>query len=583
MRFLAYSLLLCLSASPIHGQIAGLTAPGNGTDLYYSLSPGPIYRIGSVPATLFRSVPPPVFPAPPAQFENPFYISPYYQTSQPQFSRDRHVFAYTAGRVCLGGQGCVNRALYQTTVQTESGAAEQTFPGIGWISGNGRYLLTRQVFFAVPGGLAPVVTDLQTGRQQSIPAPFSEGTEDDIRTGSTVCGRIVADDGTAVLAMSSAIFVFRDGRLIQISQPASTVAEPVIDAAARTVLYTTAPIGGQRYLRVYDIPSAQDRVYVQPNGDTYSPAISADDRRVMFLSAAQWGTKNPPGVVQLYAMNLDGKDYRQLTSSIEPAGVRTYVMSDDGQTAWYISNLGELVRLELAGPQPLRTAFHPALIDLSAPLVPGSAIKLNGPPLSADVRVLWNGAPAPVLSVSQDAVVSQLPWEAQVGQPGLLEVIVNAGNNAERTVKATISPVVSAPSLLTCTEPGCWPATGGAAIHEDWSAFVSPGRPAQPGETLHFYGAGLGPVQPPVPTGAISPGNPPAMLTSRPTCTLDPGLGDVTVVWAGLAPGFTGYYQMDIRLPSKLVPPVSFLYPTSYPIAHLDCGLGITADFAVAK
>jgi uncharacterized protein (TIGR03437 family) len=102
------------------------------------------------------------------------------------------------------------------------------------------------------------------------------------------------------------------------------------------------------------------------------------------------------------------------------------------------------------------------------------------------------------------------------------------------------------------------------------------------GEILHFYGAGFGPVQPPVGTGTVSPANPPATLSTLPSCTVSPGdLGPVTVLWAGLAPGLIGYYQIDVRLPAKTIPAGSFLYSTVYPIINITCGPGIAADFAV--
>ena len=179
---------------------------------------------------------------------------------------------------------------------------------------------------------------------------------------------MLADDGTAVLNLCC---IFREGQPIQLQH---SMSEPVIDAAARTVIYTSTIAGDSspRCLRVYNIATKQDSVFVQPNGDTYSPAISADGTRVMFLSTAQWGTSNPPGVTQLYAANLDGTGFQELTSGSEPTGAQQYTMSDDGQMAWYISGDGNLVKLDLSTGQPVRAVFRPAAVDLSGILVPGS-------------------------------------------------------------------------------------------------------------------------------------------------------------------------------------------------------------------
>lgn len=583
-------LLLFLVAGSLQAQLTNLTAPGNGGDLYYSLAqgPGPVYRIGSVPATLYVSFPPPVFPPPPALYTNPYYLSPYYLTSHPQFSRDGSVFAFTARRICLGGQGCINQAQYQTAVQVDSPQGVRSFPGVGWLSGNGRYLFTLDANIGVPFTTS-LLTDLATGKQQTF--GMWDFVTPDLTSAS---GRAVADDGTVVCSASGTILIFRDGKALQ-ATPFGTNAEPVIDAAARTVLYTYIPSTGPRYLRAYDVATAGDRVFVQPNGDTYAPSIGADGKRVMFLSAAQWGTSNPPGVTQLYAANLDGTGFQELTSGAEPSGVQTYTMSDDGQVAWYLSGDGKLVKLELAGGQPVRRVFQPLAVDLSTTLVPGSIATLNGvglasgtatqfpPPTTlGGVRVTLNGLALPLLSVSPTSIDFQVPWETQAGQSATLQVVAYAGTTAESSAQATVTPVVSSPSLLTCTQPGCWPAQGGAAIHEDWSSFVSVSRPALPGEILHFYGTGFGPVQRPVGTATISPLNPPAALSTLPSCTVSPGdLGPVTVLWAGLAPGLIGYYQIDVRLPAKTIPPGSFLYPTNYPLINITCGQGISADFAV--
>jgi len=43
------------------------------------------------------------------------------------------------------------------------------------------------------------------------------------------------------------------------------------------------------------------------------------------------------------------------------------------------------------------------------------------------------------------------------------------------------------------------------AVHEDWSAMVTPDNPARPGEVLHASAVGLGPTDPAVPYGAAAP------------------------------------------------------------------------------
>ena len=245
------------------------------------------------------------------------------------------------------------------------------------------------------------------------------------------------------------------------------LSEPVIDAAARTGSYTSNIAGNSspRYLRVYNIATKQDSVFVQPNGDTYSTASAPWPAcAVVFLSTAQWGTSNPPGMTQLYTANLDGTGFIELTSGSEPTGIQQYTMSDDGQMAWYISGDGKLVKLDLSTGQPARTVFRPAAVDLSGTLVPGSVATLSGaglsdavygaspasllPTLLGKAKVFLNGIPAPLLSVAPGGITVQVPWEIQAGQPATLQVVTNAGTLVESSAQAAVTPEVRWPSLV---------------------------------------------------------------------------------------------------------------------------------------
>jgi hypothetical protein len=164
-------------------------------------------------------------------------------------------------RVCMGGLGCTTVTTTQTTVQGAPGQGTLTFEGKGWLTGNGRFLLL-QPEVSVAIAQQPVWVDLQTGQRQALPNNVAASPDSN--------GRVLADDGTVVLPCC----IFRGGQLVPLQY---NVSQPVIDAAAQTVVYTstTADGSGPRYLRVYNIAAKQDTVFVQPNGDTYSPAISA--------------------------------------------------------------------------------------------------------------------------------------------------------------------------------------------------------------------------------------------------------------------------------------------------------------------
>jgi uncharacterized protein (TIGR03437 family) len=448
-----------------------------------------------------------------------------------------------------------------------------TFEGTGSLSRNGRYLLVRPDSSPAATSSQPTWVDLQTGQQQSLPLTYSPAVD------VSMSGRVLAEDGTAVLSGCSGLCVYRGGQLIAASAEPSM--EPVIDSAGQIVVYTslTRSPSSQRYLRVYRIGSRQDGVFEQPNGDTYSPSLSADGKRVMFLSTAQLGTTDPPGTTQLYTINLDGGGVQELTSATEPSGVQEYTMSDDGQVAWYVAGDGKLVKLDLSTGQTMRTVYRPAAVDLSTTLVPGSAITWNAAGIS-DAKIIIGGIPVPLLSVAPNSITVQVPWEIPAEQPATIQVVINSGT-AEASVQGTVGVVASRPALLPvpgCTMPGLCD-LGGASIHQDWSAYVSPDRPALPGEVLHFFETGFGPVRPTPATGTPAPANPLAVLPNPPVCTSDPG-GPANIVYLGLAPGLIGYYQMDVQMP----PAFSTVHPTenrTYDQFYINCGPGVVTIFAI--
>jgi uncharacterized protein (TIGR03437 family) len=83
-----------------------------------------------------------------------------------------------------------------------------------------------------------------------------------------------------------------------------------------------------------------------------------------------------------------------------------------------------------------------------------------------------------------------------------------------------------------------------AIAHQNWDGLVTYTSPAHPGEIVHIWAAGLGPVSPELPAGAAAP-------SAEPLARLVPPLlcNDSEVLYAGLAPGyFERVYQVDLRL-----------------------------------
>ena len=73
-------------------------------------------------------------------------------------------------------------------------------------------------------------------------------------------------------------------------------------------------------------------------------------------------------------------------------------------------------------------------------------------------------------------------------------------------------------------------------------------RPAKPGETITLYGIGFGPVSPGTAAGSI------AAQTNSVTnpVTVQFGSTPAQAQYAGLAPGFVGLYQFNVKVPNVL-------------------------------
>jgi uncharacterized protein (TIGR03437 family) len=76
---------------------------------------------------------------------------------------------------------------------------------------------------------------------------------------------------------------------------------------------------------------------------------------------------------------------------------------------------------------------------------------------------------------------------------------------------------------------------------------ASPASPASPGDVLVIYCSGLGPVGPAVKEGEAAPLAEPLARTVQPVSVMIGGLPG-TVLFAGLAPGFAGLYQINVAV-----------------------------------
>lgn len=191
----------------------------------------------------------------------------------------------------------------------------------------------------------------------------------------------------------------------------------------------------------------------------------------------------------------------------------------------------------------------------TAELSPGEYISLHGTNLAPSaasatsfplrdnlngVRVMINDRAAPIGYVSPTQINVVVPYATEsIAQ---IQVI----NNGK--VSNTVTQFVGTDSAGVFTYDPVGGIGYAAALHSDYS-LVTEANPAQIGETISVYLAGMGTVSPAVADG-VAPTGPTA--TDPPVVYIDDPVNSTlaTVTYSGLATGYPGLYQINFTIPT---------------------------------
>jgi uncharacterized protein (TIGR03437 family) len=165
-----------------------------------------------------------------------------------------------------------------------------------------------------------------------------------------------------------------------------------------------------------------------------------------------------------------------------------------------------------------------------------------------NVQVNIGGLPAPIYYVSSGQISAIVPYGVTIGSIAQIQVINDMGSSNIVTdyVAAT------APGVFTQNQNG----TGYGEIEHlgignssaPPGSIVSSTYPALMGESLAVYLTGLGTVSPAISDGAPGPATTLSNTTNTIAVDFDGTAG--TNDFAGLAPGYSGLYQLNVTVPT---------------------------------
>jgi len=150
----------------------------------------------------------------------------------------------------------------------------------------------------------------------------------------------------------------------------------------------------------------------------------------------------------------------------------------------------------------------------------------------------------PLLFVSLRQINAQLPFDV--------------GDTAEIRVRTATGSSPPAPLNVRSVAPRIFESSGHAiALHADYR-IVSDKNPATPGEVIALYLTGMGAVSPPLAAGAPGGDGTPDRPLNHVTAVAraeffgPSGVTPASVEFAGMAPGYAGLYQVNVKVPPSL-------------------------------
>jgi minor extracellular serine protease Vpr len=162
---------------------------------------------------------------------------------------------------------------------------------------------------------------------------------------------------------------------------------------------------------------------------------------------------------------------------------------------------------------------------------------------SNGTQVTFDGVAAPLFFISPGQLNVQVPFEVT----GKTSVQMVVSLNGAVSPPVTVAISAATPALFTLNSSG-----GGAAValNQDGS-LNGPGNAEAAGRVIQLYATGLGAVLPQAVTGQGARSTAPLSTSVNiPTVTIGAASVSANVEFSGLAPGFVGLWQVNVRVPA---------------------------------
>jgi uncharacterized protein (TIGR03437 family) len=195
-----------------------------------------------------------------------------------------------------------------------------------------------------------------------------------------------------------------------------------------------------------------------------------------------------------------------------------------------------------------------ASLSARTPIAPGAIISIFGQNLAdgtaeggvprdtvlSGTLAVLGGVSLPLLYVSPAQINAIVPYGIPVNTSQ--QLLVQRGTNL--TLPVPIPIALAQPGVFTVNGTGA----GQGHVYDSTGKLVDATNPAKAGDAIVIYCAGLGPVDQAVFAGFPAPSDPLARTGYPVQVTI--GGSDAQVLFAGLAPQFTGLYQINAVVPA---------------------------------